>query len=66
MAAEMDERIRAETGGAKSLKDALRHLLSWADENGPTVPVETILQLLEEGAGVDLGAVHARWSAPQE
>lgn len=65
MAAEMDALIRTETNGAKSLQDALRHLLAWCDENGPTVPARDLLRLLEEGSGVELGDIQARWLAAQ-
>jgi predicted metalloprotease with PDZ domain len=65
MAAEMDAHIREQTGGTKSLKDVLRHLFAWAQQHGPTVPEDELLRLLNEGSGVDLGEIHARWMAPQ-
>jgi len=66
MAAEMDAHIRAQTGGARSLKDALRYLLAWARENGTTFPEEELPRLLQEGSGVDVSEIHARWLAPRE
>ena len=65
MAAEMDEYIQQQTDGAKSLKDALRYLLDWTQQNGVIFPEEELPRLLQEGTGVDVSAIHARWLAPQ-
>jgi len=40
MAAEMDDRIRAETHGQKSLRDALRHLVAWSAQNHRAFRIE--------------------------
>jgi predicted metalloprotease with PDZ domain len=65
MAAEMDEHIRQQTGGARSLKDGLRHLMEWTKKNGKVLPEGDLTRLLEAGTGVDVSAIHARWLAPQ-
>jgi len=63
MAAEMDALIRAETGGAKSLRDGLRHLLVWTRGRGGTFRAEDLVARIEEGTGVDVRGVYERWMA---
>jgi predicted metalloprotease with PDZ domain len=65
MAAEMDDLIRERTGGAKSLRDALRHLVAWSRENRRPFRLEDLPDLLRAGAGVDVRAVTEKWLAPQ-
>jgi len=64
MAAEMDDLIRARTGGRKSLRDALRGLLAWSASQRRAFRLDELAALLEQGAGVDVGAVIEKWLAP--
>ena len=64
MAAEMDDLIRARTGGRKSLRDALRGLLAWSASQRRAFRLDELPALLEQGAGVDVGAVVEKWLAP--
>jgi predicted metalloprotease with PDZ domain len=57
MAAEMDDRIRSSSGGAKSLRDALRHLL----RTPQPFRIEELPARFREGTGVDVGDVLERW-----
>lgn len=65
MAAEMDERIRKQTGGKKSLRDALRYLLEWTRTNQRPFQTEELSNLLSEGSGVDVHDIVERWMKPR-
>ena len=64
MAAEMDDRIRAKTGGQKSLRDALRHLMEWSERNQRAFRTEELPPIFREGTGVDTADILDRWMAP--
>jgi predicted metalloprotease with PDZ domain len=61
MAAEMDERIQAQTGGKKSLRDAFRALLAWSAKNQRALQVEEMKQIISESTGVDVHDIVTRW-----
>jgi len=61
MAAEMDDRIQAQTGGKKSLRDAFRALLAWSTTNQRALQVEEMTQIISESTGVDVHDIVARW-----
>jgi predicted metalloprotease with PDZ domain len=63
MAREMDERIRAETDGRRSLADALRHVIAWSARERRPFELEQIPRLLSEGAGVELRDIYESWMA---
>ncbi len=63
MAYEMDERIRAESGGARGLKDALRHIVAWSAGGSQAFGLEEIPQLLSQGSGVELKDIYDKWMA---
>jgi predicted metalloprotease with PDZ domain len=64
MAAEMDDRIRAQTNGQKSLRDALRHLMDWSDRNRRAFRTEELPMILREATGVDTAGILDRWMQP--
>jgi predicted metalloprotease with PDZ domain len=64
MAAEMDDRIHARTGGAKSLRDALRWLLRWSAENQRPFRTEDLPRYFAAATGVDVGDILERWMQP--
>ena len=64
MAAEMDDRIRAETHGRKSLRDALRALIAWSAQNHRAFRVEDLPVVFQEATGVDTREILVRWLAP--
>ncbi len=64
MAAEMDDRIRARTNGAKSLRDALRWLLRWSAENQRPFQTEDLPRYFATATGVEVGDILARWMQP--
>jgi len=66
MAAEMDDRIRSQTHGAKSLRDALRHLIAWSERNHRPFRVEDLPARFREATGVDTRDILDKWLAPME
>jgi predicted metalloprotease with PDZ domain len=66
MAAEMDDRIRAETHGEKSLRDALRHLVAWSAKNHRAFRIEELPVRFREATGVETRDILERWLAPLE
>jgi predicted metalloprotease with PDZ domain len=64
MAAEMDDRIRAETHGQKSLRDALRHLVAWSAENRRAFRIDELPVRFREATGVETRDILDRWLAP--
>ncbi len=63
MAAEMDDAIRAQTGGRKSLRDALRALVAWSQTERRAFRLEELPELLRQGTGVDVRAAFEEWLA---
>jgi len=63
MAAEMDVRIQAQTGGKKSLRDGFRALLAWSTRNQRAFQVEEMTRIISESTGVDVHDIVARWMA---
>jgi len=66
MAAEMDDYIRAETRGEKSLRDALRALLAWSAKNRRAFRIEELPMRFQEATGVPTKAILEKWLAPLE
>jgi predicted metalloprotease with PDZ domain len=61
MAAEMDDRIQAQTEGRKSLREAFRALLAWSAKNQRALPVEEMIRIISESTGVDVHDIIAGW-----
>jgi predicted metalloprotease with PDZ domain len=66
MAAEMDDRIRAETLGKKSLRDGLQWLLQWSAEHRKAFETEDFSRYIAAGTGVDVDDIMRRWMKPLE
>jgi len=64
MAAAIDDRIQAETKGARSLRDALRHLVAWTAREQRAFTLDELPGLIREATGVDTSAVVAEWLRP--
>jgi predicted metalloprotease with PDZ domain len=64
MAAEMDDFIRAQTQGKKSLRDALRYLLEWSERNHRAFHTEELPAIFRDGTGVDTKNILDRWLQP--
>jgi len=61
MAAEMDDRIQAQTGGKKSLRDGFSALLAWSAKNQRALQVEEMTRIISESTGIDVHDIAARW-----
>jgi predicted metalloprotease with PDZ domain len=61
MALEMDGKIRRETGGRNSLRDALRFLVAWSVRSGRAFKIDEIPGIFARATGVDTRDVLARW-----
>ena len=64
MAAEMDDRIRVKTGGKKSLRDALRALLSWSEKNQKPFQLEDMRTIFQSATGVSVQDILDHWLNP--
>jgi predicted metalloprotease with PDZ domain len=64
MAAEMDDSIRKQTSGEKSLRDALRHLMDWSAHNHRAFRTEELPAIFREATGVDAASILDRWMQP--
>jgi predicted metalloprotease with PDZ domain len=60
MAAEMDELIRNESGGAKRLRDGLRQLMAWSREKQRPFEIDELPAIFEEATGVDTREILSR------
>jgi predicted metalloprotease with PDZ domain len=61
MAGEMDDRIRSLTNGQKSLRDALRHLMDWSEQNHRAFRTDELPLIFRETTGVDTTNILDRW-----
>jgi predicted metalloprotease with PDZ domain len=66
MAAAMDDRIRRDTGGARRLRDALRHLVAWSDANGRAFETDQLGAIFTEATGIDTRDILEAWLSPME
>ena len=64
MAMEMDDLIRERSGGDKSLRDALRHLVAWTEHERRAFAIAELPLLFSEATGVDVTGVMERWLKP--
>jgi len=64
MAAEMDDFIRAQTQGKKSLRDALRYLLDWSERNHRAFRTEELPAIFRDATGVETKPILDRWMQP--
>ncbi|MEZ5289629.1 MAG: hypothetical protein R2745_00960 [Vicinamibacterales bacterium] len=66
MAAAIDDAIQRDTRGAKSLQDALRHLVAWTAREHRAFEVDELPALIREATGVEVGGVVREWLRPIE
>ena len=57
MAAAMDDRIRAESQGTRSLRDALRYLVAWTARERRGFEIEELPDLIRHATGVDTRSI---------
>jgi predicted metalloprotease with PDZ domain len=66
LAAAIDDLIRERTGGARRLRDALRHLVSWSRKNQRAFEIEELPAIFAQATSVDIRAVFDEWLKPLE
>ena len=66
MAAAIDERIRSESNGARSLRDALRFMIAWTAREHRGFGTDELADLIRQATGVDTRAVIGEWLRPME
>lgn len=64
MAAEMDERIREGSKGAKGLRDALRHLMEWSAKEKRAFRIEELPVIFQDATGVETRDILEKWLQP--
>jgi predicted metalloprotease with PDZ domain len=64
IAAEMDDRIRAQTSGEKSLRDALRYLMAWTAQNRRAFRTDELPEIFRQATGVDTASILKSWMQP--
>jgi predicted metalloprotease with PDZ domain len=64
MAAAIDDRIQAQSNGAKSLRDALQYLVAWTAREHRAFSSEELPRLIRDATGVDVTAVIEEWLRP--
>ena len=64
MAAAIDDRIQSESKGTKSLRDALRYLVSWTARERRAFANDELASLIQQATGVDTGPVIEQWLRP--
>ncbi len=64
MAAAIDDRIQRDTAGARSLRDALRHMLTWTAREGRAFAIDELPGLIRLATGVDVSGEIAEWLRP--
>jgi predicted metalloprotease with PDZ domain len=64
MAAAIDDRIQRESKGARSLRDALRHLVAWTARERRAFAIDELPGLIREATGVDVSADVDQWLRP--
>jgi predicted metalloprotease with PDZ domain len=57
MAAEMDNLIKKQTSGQKSLRDALRYLMAWTAQNKRAFRTNEIPEIFRQATGVDTTSI---------
>ena len=66
MAAEMDKFLHERTAGKKRLRDALRHLVEWSQQNKPAFRIEEIPAIFSQATQVNVGDILERWLRPRD
>ena len=66
MAIEMNDYLKEQSNGKKSMKDVLRYMYEWSKKNKRAYTMEELPVLLNQACGVDLGSIYRKWQQPIE
>ena len=61
LAAELDEQIRAASGGKKRLRDFFRQLMDWSAANRRGFRISELPGLVRDATGVETSEIWERW-----
>lgn len=64
MAIEMNNYLKTESGGKKSMKDILQYLYHWAKENKRPFTMDEFPMLIHKACGIDLDKMYNKWQLP--
>ena len=66
MAIEMNNYLKEQSQGKKSMKDVLRWLYNWSKENKRPYTMEEFPMLINKACGIDLSGIYKKWQLPVE
>jgi predicted metalloprotease with PDZ domain len=66
MAIEMNNYLKEQSQGKKSIKDVLRYLYNWSKENKRAYTMEEFPMLINKACGIDLSGIYKKWQLPVE
>jgi predicted metalloprotease with PDZ domain len=66
MAIEMNNYLKEQSQGKKSMKDVLRWMYNWSKENKRAYTMEEFPMLISKACGIDLGGIYKKWQLPVE
>jgi predicted metalloprotease with PDZ domain len=64
IAAEMDALIREQSGGTRTLRDGLRYLMHWSEQERRPLDMEELPEILQQAVGVDTRSILQDWKKP--
>ena len=64
MAIEMNDYIKQNTAGQRSMRDVFRYLYNWSKENQRPFTMEEFPALISKAAGVDISVIYQKWQLP--
>jgi predicted metalloprotease with PDZ domain len=64
MAAEINDYVKAHTGGKSSMRTIYRYLYEWSRQNHRPFTLQEFPDLLKSATGVDISVIYNKWQAP--
>jgi predicted metalloprotease with PDZ domain len=64
MATEINDYVKAQTGGKASMRTVYRYLYEWSRRNHRPFTLEEFPDLMKSATGVDVSAIYNKWQAP--
>jgi predicted metalloprotease with PDZ domain len=64
MAIEMNDYLKEQSKGKKSMKDVLRYMYEWSKKNKRAYTMEELPELMNQACGIDLSKIYKKWQQP--
>lgn len=64
MAAEINDYVKAQTGGKYSMRTIYRYLYEWSRKNSRAFTLREFPDLMKSATGVDVSAIYDKWQRP--